>query len=147
MKPLIFNTFSKSLFLIMAAATMLFSCSSCATKAAFLNSSIVPAARGEVTVKKDKNNNYNIDVELSNLAESNRLQPPRKTYVVWMVSANNPTQNIGQIKSDTKFLSNKLRASFKASNAAKPTKIFITAEDDSSVQYPEMQIVLTTSDF
>lgn len=47
-------------------------------------------------------------------------------------------KNIGQIKSDSKFLSSKLKASFETVTPFKPTKIFITAEDNANVQYPGM---------
>ena len=47
---------------------MLFSLASCSTKTLFLNSSVVPAARGYIKVKTDKNNNYVIQVQITNLA-------------------------------------------------------------------------------
>ena len=124
------------------------SLSSCSTrKAAFLISSVVPAARGDVKVKKDNNDNYAIDVELVNLAEPERLQPPKSAYIVWLESDNNSVKNIGQIKTSTNILSSKLKASFKNVSAFKPSKIFITAEDDLNVQYPLGILVLTTTNF
>jgi hypothetical protein len=68
-------------------------------------------------------------------------------YVVWMETADNVTKNIGQINSSTGFLSNKLKASFETVSSTKPTKIFLTAEDDAGIQYPGTQMVLTTNDF
>jgi hypothetical protein len=53
-------------------------------------------------------------------------------------------KNIGQIKKRFKFLSSKLKATFETVTPLKPTKIFITAEKDSEVQYPNNQIILTT---
>jgi hypothetical protein len=29
----------------------------------------------------------------------------------------------------------------------KPTKIFLTAEDDAGIQYPGTQVIMTTNDF
>ena len=118
--------------------------SACAKKINFLNSAVTPAARGDVKIKKDGNNNYNINIHLLNLAESNRLQPPKNTYVVWMESTDSYVKNIGQIKSDINFLAKKLKASFETVSTVKPTRIFITAEDDGSVQYPGTVVVLTT---
>ncbi|MGZ3837563.1 MAG: hypothetical protein ACXVMS_08140 [Flavisolibacter sp.] len=135
-------------FLAMAAAlSVLFYFSSCAKKINFQGSSVVPAARGEVKVKKDHNNNYRIQVSLNNLAEPGRLQPPKKTYVVWMETGDNLTKNIGQINSSTGFLSGKLKASFETVSSTKPTKIFLTSEDDPNVQYPGSQVVLSTNNF
>src|SRR5690349_19820557 len=132
---------------IVAAAIVLFFFSSCARKIGFQTSSVVPAARGDVKVKKDNNNNYSIQVTLNNLAEPKRLEPSKSTYVVWMETSDNVTKNIGQINSSTGFLSNKLKAFFETVSSTKPTKIFLTAEDDAGIQYPGTQVIITTNDF
>ncbi len=133
--------------IMITAAMMLFCFSSCARKISFQTSSVVPAARGTVKVKKDKNNNNEIKISLSDLADPSRLQPPKKTYVVWMETDNNNTKNIGQISSSTGFLSSKLSASFETVSSFNPVKIFITAEDDGNIQYPGTQVVLSTNNF
>lgn len=117
---------------------------SCSTKAAFQTSSIQPAARGYVKVKQDQAQNYIIQVKLDYLSEADRLNPPKKTYVIWMESNNNATRNIGQINSSTGFLSNNLKADFVTTSSYKPDRIYITAEDDGTVSYPGPVIVLTT---
>jgi hypothetical protein len=147
MKSIQTKSLTGSVFSIVVAALVVLYLSSCARKISFQSSSIVPAARGDVKVKKDNNNNYNIQISLSDLAEPKRLQPSRSTYVVWMETANNTTKNIGQINSSTGFLSGKLKASFETVSSTKPTKIFLTAEDDASIQYPGEQVVLSTNDF
>lgn len=139
--------FANTCFAMAAALSVLFYFSSCTRKINFQGSSVVPAARGEVKVKKDHNNNYRIQVSLNNLAEPGRLQPPKKTYVVWMETGENLTKNIGQINSSTGFLSGKLKASFETVSSTKPTKIFLTSEDDPNVQYPGSQVVLSTNNF
>ena len=126
---------------------MLFYVSSCARKISFQPSSVVPAAQGSVKVTKDKNENYKIKISLVNLAEPTRLQPSKSTYVVWMETADNRTKNIGQINSSAGSLSSKLKADFETVSAFKPVKIFITAEDDASIRYPGMQVVLSTNNF
>jgi hypothetical protein len=118
-----------------------------AKKVGFLTSSIVPAARGYIKVKRDTNENYIIQVRISNLAEVNRLQPSKQVYVVWMITDHERTDNIGQINSSTTFLSTKLKASFKKVSASKPIKIFITAEEDAITQTPNEQIILSTDRF
>src|SRR5690242_5320270 len=50
----------------------------------FVASTIGPAARGAVDIKKDNYEEYDIQIALSSLAEPDRLQPSKKTYVVWM---------------------------------------------------------------
>jgi hypothetical protein len=137
----------KNIFSAVVVLTIMLLLSSCARKIVFQTSSVVPAAEGTVKVKKDNNNNYNIQIHIMHLADSKRLQPPKQTYVVWMVTDQNVTKNIGQINSSTKFLSSKLKASFETVTAFKPGKIFITAEDEAGIQNNSGQIVLTTDKF
>ena len=128
---------------VLAILTLLFF-SSCARKVAFLSSSVVPAARGYIQVKKDNNHNFVIQIHLLNLAETKRLQPAKAIYVVWMESGQEAAKNIGQINSSTGLLSNKLKATFETVSSFKPSRIFITAEDDGNIQYPDMKIILTS---
>lgn len=116
---------------------------SCSKKIQLENSNIVPAARGEVTVKKDNNNNYNIKLEISYLAEPDRLQPPKKYYIVWLSSdQNNIPLNIGQIVGTSR-----LKIKFESVSSSKPKRIFITAEEDATTQYPSQYIILETDKF
>lgn len=129
------------------ALVMALSFTSCSKKIAFQTSAIVPAARGDVKIKQDENKNYLIQIELENLAEVKRLDPPKNAYVVWMESDDSMVKNIGQIKSDTKFLSSKLKASFETVTPVKPSKIYITAEDNADVQFPGKQLIMETKGF
>ena len=116
----------------------------CTKRVAFLTSTVVPAASGYVYVKTDKNKNNAIEIHLSSLAEVGRLQPARQTYVVWILTQDDMTKNIGQIKSSSSVLSKRLKANFQTVSAFKPTKVFITAEDDAETQYPGSQLILET---
>jgi hypothetical protein len=77
-----------------------------------------------------------------NLAEVERLQPPKKAYVVWMENQEGRPKNLGQINSSHETFSKKLTATFETVSSFKPTKIYITAEDESNVNYPSTMIVL-----
>ncbi len=147
MKLIIANKSQKILLSGFLATLVMFLFSSCSTKAAFLTSSVVPAARGDVQVTRDNNKNYVIQLDIMNLAEPERLQPPKKLYVVWMVTDQKLTKNIGQIDSSSGAFSSKLKADFQTSSAFKPVKIFITAEDDANVQYSSETVVMATSNF
>jgi hypothetical protein len=129
------NYLSFTVYLVVLALSI----SSCAKKSMFLVSPVQPAARGYAEVNKDKNSNYRVSVELTSLSESNRLSPPKNVYVVWMVSDGDVTKNIGQIKPTSN-----LKASFETVSSIKPKRIFITAEDDASLQMPGTLVVLTT---
>lgn len=130
------------LFLVLPFAFSL-TFTSCSKNVKFENSNVVPAARGDISVKKDKNNNYNIQIEISYLAEPERLQPPKKYYVVWLSSEQNQIPlNIGQIVGTSK-----LHVKFESVSSSKPKRIFVTAEDDVSTQYPGQYVVLETDKF
>lgn len=135
------------LLMSFSAILVMFSFISCSTNASFLSSSVVPAARGDVKVTRDNNKNYVIQMDIENLAEPERLQPPKKMYIIWMVTDQKLTKNIGQMDSSSGAFSNKLKASFKTSSPFKPVKIFLTAEDDANVQYSNEPVVISTRNF
>lgn len=137
---------TKNIIICLIGLIIIFLIQSCSQKVAFQTSSVVPAAEGKVKVKKDNNENYTIKVDLTNLSTPDRLEPSMNTYVVWMESNEAHVKNIGQINTSSNFLSDKLKSSFETVSSIKPTKIFITAENDGTVQYPGRQI-LTTSSF
>lgn len=141
------STQSKNILLGFLTLMIAFSLSACSKKISFLTSSVVPAARGYVNIKTDKNKNNAIEVHLTELAEVQRLQPARQTYVVWMLTDQDVTKNIGQIKSSSGMMSKQLKASFETVSSFKPIKIFITAEDNADIQYPGNQIILETDKF
>ncbi|MDD2797315.1 MAG: hypothetical protein PHV20_01855 [Bacteroidales bacterium] len=141
------NIFINQMWLFFMALITAISFSSCAQKVTFKTSSVVPAARGYVKIKKDKNENYNIEVKLFNLAEVNRLQPSKETYIVWMVTEQELVKNIGLVKSASSIFSKSLEGSFETVSSSKPSKIFITAEESSDVQVPGSKIVLATERF
>lgn len=133
-----------SFLLICSTALFMFSC---ATRANFTPSTVVPGAEGRVKVKKDNNNNYAIDIEVQNLAEPNRLPQPNNVYVVWADTETGGAQNLGQLKTGSGLLSSKLKASMETVTPYKPRRIFITAESSASVQYPNSYVVLNTNSF
>ena len=147
MKTKQFKRLIRMTFIGVLVSVLLFSFSSCAVNSKFLDSSLVPAAEGNVKVNRDKNLNYNIQVKVNGLAEVERLQTSKNNYVVWMVTDQGKTENLGQIKSSSGMFSKKLEASMETSSSYKPAKIFITAEENTEVQYPSDEVILTTADF
>jgi len=143
-KPL---TLVKTVFLSTMAIIAVIFFSSCARKLVFQVSPIVPAARGDVKIKRDHNKNYNIYVSLEDLAEPSRLTPAKQTYVVWLVANDNSTKNVGQVKTSTSLLSHTLRGSFETVSSSKPVRVFITAEDNATVLMPGGMMVMTTNGF
>ena len=147
MRLTFFNRQKTLLPLLTLTLLLIFMFSSCARKLNFTTSSIVPAAEGSVKVKKDNNNNYAIKVDVKHLAEPKRLQQPKEVYVVWIETPQNGVQNIGQLKTSSGLLSRTLKASLETTSPFKPNRIFITAEDQSNIQYPSSYVILNTNSF
>ncbi|CAN5701175.1 hypothetical protein BH10BAC2_BH10BAC2_15160 [soil metagenome] len=142
------NKFSfKLLFTILMGLSFVLILSSCSRKISFNNSSVVPAAEGSVKVKKDKNSNYAISIKIERLADASRLQPTKEYYVVWIETESNGIKNIGQLKSSSSLLSSALKGSLETVTSFKPKKVFVTAENNTDIQYPGEQVVLSTNNF
>ncbi len=147
MKTTVLKFKTKKVLLGVFTTLILLIFNSCAQKVNFQTSSIVPAAEGSVKVKKDNNKNYVITIKIDDLADVERLEYSKEVYVVWMLDKNDIIKNMGQINSNKKFLSNKLKARFETVSSFEPVKIFITAENDADVRYPGRQVVLSTNSF
>src|SRR2546423_980924 len=119
---------------------------SCSHKEAFAKSVIVPGASGHIKLRKEKNNNYAINVFVRDLTPPKNLVPSKEVYVVWNES-DNGTTNLGRLISSRSFLSRGFKASLSAVSPQKPRRIFVTAEDDPKTSFPGPQIILTSNDF
>lgn len=117
---------------------------SCARTIRFDKSVIAPGAEGKVLLKEDKNDNYSFNIKVANLAKPKDLTPSRSLYIVWMDTPGSGTKNMGQLKSTAPLFTKALKASMKTVSTFKPSRIFITAEDNASVEYPSGQEVLST---
>lgn len=104
---------------------------SCGSTAKFPTSVITPAAEIVAKTSTDKNNNTTIEVTAKNLASADRLDPPKKSYVVWITTEDNGTKNMGLLNSK-----NGSKAVLKATTPFKVKEIYITAEDQGNISYP-----------
>jgi len=126
---------------------MMFLIVSCSTSESFLNSSVVPGATGDVKVKRDKNQNYVINLEVADLATVDKLQTSKQMYVVWMETERGNFENLGQMQTSTGFLSKQRTASLETVSSFKPVRFFITAENEKNARYPDRETILTTDTF
>ncbi|WP_316815757.1 hypothetical protein [Pedobacter nyackensis] len=127
-------------FCLMFCVMILFS--SCSKKFIMQNSGIAPAARAVATVNKGGDDNYSVEVKVTHLAPAKDLNPPKKTYVVWMETDNNGTKNIGQFQSNSGLFSKLLKGALVTITSFKPVGFFITAENDAAISYPGNMVIL-----
>lgn len=109
----------------------------------FVRSFIIPGATGEVAVKKDKNNNYLLNVRIVNLAEAQRLSSPKDACIVWMDSDGATVQKLGRLKTSSGLLSRTVKAEMSTVPTV-PTRVSIFAEVNPDVQSPDEQTLLDT---
>ena len=147
MKTQKLNRLARTILLGIFAFMLIIPFTACAKKILFVNSSVVPAASGYAQIKKDKNKNYTVKILVTDLAEIERLQSSKLTYVVWMETDQGKMENLGQLKSSTSFFSKRHKASLETVSSFNPIKIFITSEYDINIRYPGNQVVLTTDKF
>ena len=73
------------------------------------SSQAVPAAAGNVEVKKDKNGNNEVTIKTEHLAQPGMLTLPASTYVIWFQERNGEPINQGNLK-----VGKSLKSEFKA---------------------------------
>jgi hypothetical protein len=146
MKTTIRRPISRRLIHSVTAISFLLILQSCSNKVAFNTSTVVPTAEGSVKVNRDNNSNYSIDIHIKHLASPDRLVPAKTTYVVW-AETQDGTKNIGQLKTSSSLLSSTYKSSLKTVTPFKPTMIFITAENEATIQFPGSQVVMSTNNF
>ena len=112
-------------------SVLMFVITSCATVVKFPVSTVEPAADITAKIKKNNQNNYVIEITANYLASVERLSPPKKMYVVWMVTSENGINNIGQMKND-----NAQKMKLQTLTSFEPKEIFVTAEDEGNITFP-----------
>lgn len=92
---------------------------------------VVPAAKGEINAKVDRNGNTDIDLKLEHMAKATSLTPPATTYVVWFQESDDPPKAAGELK-----VGDNLKAEFKTTTRMKNFRVFGTAESDPLTREP-----------
>ncbi|MFN3916152.1 MAG: hypothetical protein ACK4K0_00295 [Flavobacteriales bacterium] len=115
-------------FIIISTLAIL---TSCVNTVKFPVSHTTPAADITVKIQKQNKPNHLLIITAKNLAASDRLEPSKKNYVIWVVSEVGVTRNAGHFTQE-----NAVKATYKSSFPYKPVEVFITAEDEEGVCYP-----------
>jgi hypothetical protein len=127
-------------------ASIVIALTSCGKKISFLPSTVIPTAKGYVKIKGDKNDNYAVKLQVRDIVRSKDLQPGKKTYVVWVETNENRAHHLGKLESSKGIFSKTRKAKLTSVTAAKPVRVYITAEENSTPEFPS-EIVLTTELF
>jgi len=101
------------------------------------SSSAVPAASGNVDIRKDKNGNNEVTIKTEHLAQPGMLTPPASTYVIWFQEQSGEPTNQGDLK-----VGKSLKSEFKATTHLANFEILVTAEGDPMTKNPSGQVVL-----
>ena len=99
--------------------------------------SIVPGARAEVAISKDKNGNTRLKMTVQHLANLESLTPRAVAYVVWLQERGGNSENQGQLKMDKN-----LKATFETVTPLKSFDVLVTAEQDFRAKSPSGPEVL-----
>jgi hypothetical protein len=98
---------------------------------------IVPGARADLDISKDKNGNTKLKMKAQHLANAENLTPPAAGYVIWIQERGGNAENQGQLK-----VSKNLEASYETVTPLKNFDVFVTAEQDLKTKTPSGAEVL-----
>jgi hypothetical protein len=118
-------------FLLLSVALLFFAAISQAKDVQLVGDPSVPAAKGQVNTSKDKNGNVRVKVIVRHLAKPTSLTPAKQAYVVWVQGKAAEPEKVGMLQ-----VNNNLEGSLEGTTPQKEFDIFITAENDPSVQVP-----------
>jgi hypothetical protein len=118
-------------FLLLSVALLVFAALSQAKDVQLVADASAPAAKGQVNTSKDDNGNVRVKVKVHHLAKPTSLTPAKLAYVVWVQGKAAEPEKIGMLQ-----VNNNLEGTLEATSSHKEFDIFITAENDPSVQVP-----------
>jgi hypothetical protein len=99
--------------------------------------SMVPGARADVAITKDKNGNTRLKMTVQHLSNLENLTPRANAYVVWLQERGGNSENQGQLKMDKN-----LKATFQTVTPLKSFDVIVTAEQDVRAKDPSGPEVL-----
>lgn len=102
-----------------------------ASEVRLIADSSVPGSVGKAHLKKDKNGNLRLKLDVYHLAKPSALTPARQSYVVWIQGKGKNPENQGQLK-----VNNKLEGKFETTTSYEDFDLFITAEDNPRAESP-----------
>ncbi|MFW5644946.1 MAG: hypothetical protein ACOCZL_03455 [Bacteroidota bacterium] len=136
------NKMQATYFRIIFISIIPFFLTSCGTTVDFPDSDYLPAADVKAKIKKNESNIFEIKVEADHLAESERLEPSQKRYIVWVVDNDNANHNIGELDPDKSK-----EAELNTMTPFEPVQLLITAEDRKNPDRPSNAVIFKSEKF
>ncbi|MFB3813191.1 MAG: hypothetical protein ACE14L_03695 [Terriglobales bacterium] len=102
-----------------------------------INSTLVPAAKGNVHTDTDRNGNTGVRVEVEHLAKPHDLKPSYDAYVTWIRPRGEEPLNVGELR-----VNDELKGPLQTNTPYKQFDVFVTAENDARVTQPSGPEVL-----
>lgn len=127
----------RKLYIICLTFALLCTVAYAAKKYPMTAASMVPGARAEVAISKDKNGNTRLKMTVQHLANLENLTPRATAYVVWLQERGGNSLNQGQLKVDKN-----LKATFETVTPLKSFDVLVTAEQDPRTNGPSGPEVL-----
>jgi hypothetical protein len=127
----------RKLYIICLTFALLCTVAYAAKKYPMTAASMVPGARAEVAISKDKNGNTRLKMTVQHLANLENLTPRASAYVVWLQERGGNSSNQGQLKVDKN-----LKATFETVTPLKSFDVLVTAEQDPRTNGPSGPEVL-----
>lgn len=104
----------------------------CSTKEDLTASAIAPAARGEVKVTEDDQDNSEVTVTVEHLAPAEKFYPGATNYIVWIQpEGTDKFQNVGALQVDKD-----LEGKYKTTVPYKDFRVLVTPEMGNMAQAP-----------
>src|SRR5512136_2557828 len=102
-----------------------------------IGTSLMPQANGEAKVEAKKGAATTIEVSLKGMAQASKLGTEFLTYVLWAVSPDGRTSNIGEFQ-----INNNGQSQLKVTVQSQTFSLIVTAEPYFSVRQPSELVVL-----
>lgn len=116
--------------------------SACSREIVFPASDAMPTAEAVLRIDALENQEYEMELNVYNIPEAERITASNLTYVVWMVTRKDGTVNIGPLDFSSRY-----EGSLEYLSAYEPVRVFVTEEDNAEVVLPSPQIVLDSKTF
>jgi hypothetical protein len=127
------------LFTTIGVCLLVLTVAGCANRVNLVNTPLVPAADGRLTISTDRNDNTKVKLEVKHLAPPSALTPPQETYVVWTRSEDGSPQKQAVLQ-----VGDNRQGEIEFITPAANFEVVVTAESSPDVQFPSNMVAFTS---